>query len=162
MAQIAPNLNLAFKGPFKGTAIKFILHKADLKPSDLSVDELILVQNYVEDALNYENLKTIDLEFSSRMVEMGIDLKRYEKSVDNDLKIKTEASVRSKFSAPLIMSVFLMAGFFVLLSVILFIEVSDTFNMKAGENSLMGEFKILIGVLTAGVGHTLSYWLSKK
>jgi len=162
LAQIAPNLSLAFKGPFKGTAIKFILHKADLKPSDLSVDELILLQTYVEDSLNYENLKAIDLEFSSRMVELGIDLKRYEKPADSDVKIKKESSIKSNSSAPLILSVILIAGYFLILGSIFFVEVSDNLNMKSGENSLMGEFKILLGVLTAGVGQTLSYWLSKK
>ena len=162
LAQLAPNLSLAFKGPFKGTAIKFILHKADLKPSDLSVDELILLQTYVEDSLNYENLKAIDSQFSSRMVEIGIDLKRYEKPADNDVKIKKESSIRTNASAPLTLSVLLIAGYFLILGAIFFVEVSDTLNMKSGENSLMGEFKILLGVLTAGVGQTLSYWLSKK
>jgi hypothetical protein len=162
LAPIAPNLSLAFKGPFKGTAIKFILFKADLKPSDLCVDELILLQTYVEDSLNYENLKAIDSEFSSRMVEMGIDLKRYEKPADNDVKIKKDSSIQSNLSAPLILSFTLILGYFLILGGIFFVEISDTLNMKSGENSLMGEFKILIGVLTAGVGQTLSHWFSKK
>jgi protein-S-isoprenylcysteine O-methyltransferase Ste14 len=96
------------------------------------------------------------------MVELGIDLKRYEKPADSDVKIKKESSIKSNSSAPLILSVILIAGYFLILGSIFFVEVSDTLNMKSGENSLMGEFKILLGVLTAGVGQTLSYWLSKK
>ena len=34
--------------------------------------------------------------------------------------------------------------------------------MKSGENSLMGEFKILIGVLTAGVGQNIKLLVFRK
>ena len=33
--------------------------------------------------------------------------------------------------------------------------------MKKGENSLMGEVKILIGVLTAGVAQVLNFWFNQ-
>lgn len=40
------------------------------------------------------------------------------------------------------------------------VEVSDTLNMKKGENSMMGEVKVLLGVLTGGVGQILNFWFN--
>ena len=45
---------------------------------------------------------------------------------------------------------------------ILYVEASDTLNMTKGENSMMGELKILLGVLTGGVGQILSFWFSNS
>ncbi|MCJ8291057.1 MAG: hypothetical protein HRT58_16215 [Crocinitomicaceae bacterium] len=61
-----------------------------------------------------------------------------------------------------IMSIAFVAGYFVLLGLILFIEASDTVNMKKGDNSMMGEFKILIGVMTGAVAQILNFWFNKN
>ena len=42
------------------------------------------------------------------------------------------------------------------------VEVSDNVNVLKGENSLMGELKILVGVMTAAVGNILHYWFKLK
>lgn len=60
------------------------------------------------------------------------------------------------------MSIAFVAGYFVLLGIILFIEASDTVNMKKGDNSMMGEFKILIGVMTGAVAQILNFWFNKN
>jgi hypothetical protein len=48
--------------------------------------------------------------------------------------------------------------YFAILGGIFWVEVSDNVNMLEGENSLMGELKILVGVMTAAVGNILHYW----
>ncbi len=60
-----------------------------------------------------------------------------------------------------IISLLFIIGYMLLLSTILFVEISDDLNMKAGENSMMGELKILLGVLTGGIGQILNYWFNK-
>ena len=59
------------------------------------------------------------------------------------------------------MSIVFIAGYFALLASVIFIEASDSVNMKQGENSMMGEFKILIGVMTGAVAQILNFWFNK-
>ncbi len=47
-----------------------------------------------------------------------------------------------------------------LVTIILVVEISDTLNMQKGENSMMGELKILLGVLTGGVAQILNFWFN--
>lgn len=42
-----------------------------------------------------------------------------------------------------------------------YVEVSDHLNMSQGENSLMGELTVLLGVMTGGVTMVLNYWFNK-
>ncbi|WP_128755293.1 hypothetical protein [Aquimarina sediminis] len=60
-----------------------------------------------------------------------------------------------------IISFLFIIGYMILVTIILVVEISDTLNMKAGGNSMMGELKILLGVLTGGVGQILNYWFNK-
>lgn len=59
------------------------------------------------------------------------------------------------------MSIAFVAGYFILLGMIIYIEASDSVNMKKGDNSMMGEFKILIGVMTGAVAQILNFWFNK-
>lgn len=61
-----------------------------------------------------------------------------------------------------IFSLLFLLAYFSLLGIILAYEISDTHNMDKGENSMMGEVKILLGVLTAGVAQILNYWFSSS
>lgn len=61
-----------------------------------------------------------------------------------------------------IFSLLFLLGYMTLIFVILYVEMSDTLNMKQGENSMMGEVKILLGVLTAGVGQVLNFWFGRS
>ena len=59
-------------------------------------------------------------------------------------------------------SLFFLISYMGLVMAILFVEVSDTINMEKGANSMMGELKILLGVLTGAVGQVLNYWFSQS
>jgi len=60
----------------------------------------------------------------------------------------------------LIISLLFLLGYIALVFIIVSVEVSDTLNMKKGENSMMGEVKVLLGVLTGGVGQILNFWFN--
>lgn len=62
----------------------------------------------------------------------------------------------------IVISILFLIAYFTLLGSMFFVEVSDTLNMKKGENSLMSLLEVLLGVLTAGVSQVLNYWLSDK
>lgn len=55
-----------------------------------------------------------------------------------------------------------LVAYMALVIIILLAELSDTVNMEQGQNSLMGELKVLLGVLTGAVGQILNYWFSTK
>lgn len=58
----------------------------------------------------------------------------------------------------IIITLLFLLCYFAILGAIFWVEVSDNVNMLEGENSLMGELKILVGVMTAAVGNILHYW----
>ncbi len=60
-----------------------------------------------------------------------------------------------------IITLLFLIGYMVLLTLILIVEISDTLNMKTGEDTMMGELKILLGVLIGGVGQILNFWFNK-
>ena len=62
----------------------------------------------------------------------------------------------------IVFSILFLTLFFFLIGVILFIEVSDTLNMRKGENSMMGEVTLLIGVITGGMSQILNFWFDKS
>ena len=59
-----------------------------------------------------------------------------------------------------VLSLLFLLSYLALVGIILFVEVSDTTNMVKGENSMMGELKVLLGVLTAAVGQVLNFWFN--
>ncbi|WP_440881968.1 hypothetical protein [Tenacibaculum sp. C7A-26P2] len=59
-----------------------------------------------------------------------------------------------------IFSLLFLVGYLFLLVIILYVEVSDSLNMQKGENSLIGEVKILLGVLTGAVAQILNFWFN--
>ncbi|WP_435263996.1 hypothetical protein [Tenacibaculum sp. nBUS_03] len=61
-----------------------------------------------------------------------------------------------------IFSLLFLVGYITLLIIILTVEISDSVNMEKGENSLMGEVKILLGVLTGAVGQILNFWFNSN
>ena len=61
-----------------------------------------------------------------------------------------------------IFSLLFLVGYIALLIIILTVEISDSVNMEKGENSLMGEVKILLGVLTGAVGQILNFWFNSN
>jgi len=61
-----------------------------------------------------------------------------------------------------VFSLLFIVGYMTLVITILMVEVSDSWNMEKGENSMMGELKILLGVLTASITQILSFWFKKE
>ena len=59
-----------------------------------------------------------------------------------------------------IFSLIFILGYISFIAIILSVEISDSLNMKKGENTMMGELKILLGVLTGGVGQILNFWFN--
>lgn len=156
MKNIAPTLATALQGPFIGVASKFILdnlaeNKIDeTRPKDDIIAELLNNTN------NLKKLKTLDEQFKLELKELNIDVFAL-KNIDNTKSLKVEKS--NIVPQTIISSLFLVA-YFALLGAIFYVEVSDSLNMNKGENSLMGEFQILFGVLTAGVGQIFGFWFS--
>ncbi|HAO15830.1 MAG TPA: hypothetical protein DDE71_09785 [Tenacibaculum sp.] len=60
-----------------------------------------------------------------------------------------------------ILSLLFLIGYLVLIVIVLTVEVSDSFNMHKGENSLIGEINILLGVLTGAVAQILNFWFNE-
>ena len=61
-----------------------------------------------------------------------------------------------------IFSLLFLLGYLTLLIMILVVELSDTLNLVKGDNSLMGEVKILLGVLTGAVSQILNFWFNSE
>ena len=59
-----------------------------------------------------------------------------------------------------LLSLIFIFGYMAIISNILYIEESDHLNMVRGENSMMGEVKILLGVMTVGVVQILNFWFN--
>jgi len=62
-------------------------------------------------------------------------------------------------SVQIIISILFILAYFSLIGSVLAIEISGA-SIQASANSLMGELKILIGVLTAAVAQVLNYWFN--
>jgi len=67
-----------------------------------------------------------------------------------------------KLKIKLVFSIFFFTAYFSLLGAVLYVEASDTLNMKTGENSMMDVLQILLGVLTAGVAQILNFWFGNQ
>lgn len=61
-----------------------------------------------------------------------------------------------------LISMFFLFGYFMLITFIIYAEVSDSMNMVKGKNSLIGEVKILVGVLTGAIAQILNFWFNKN
>lgn len=63
-----------------------------------------------------------------------------------------------------IFSFIFLSAYLALILIILYLETQSSFEIKPGHDSMLGELKILIGVLTAGVAQILNFWFgnSKK
>ena len=151
---IAPTLASALSGPFSGVASKFIIDnlvKDDI-PDGITYQKLL--SNLLNDSNNLQKVKVIDEQFRLEMQKLDVDIFALE-TTD-----KKEASAQTKiYTTPqMLISILFLVTYFLMMTVIFAVEVSDSFNMSKGENSLMGELEILIGVLTAGVGQILSFW----
>lgn len=158
LKSIAPTLAVALEGSFVSAASKFIIDKlvGDNIDKGESTDEII--GSLLTDTENLKKIKAIEEEFKLEMKELGVDVFTL-KTTDNTNVMKV---VKTNILPQIIISTLFLVAYFILLGAIFYIEVSDTLNMRKGENSLLGQFQILFGVLTAGVGQILGFWFSSS
>ena len=151
---IAPTLASSLGGPFSDVAKKFINDNL-IKESASDGRKLdVIINELISDSKNLPMIKNMDDQFAMQMKELNVDIFSLENDAVNNLK----EQFKGKISPQVVISVLFLIGYFLMLGAIFFVEVSDSFNMEVGENSLMGELQILFGVLTAGIGQVLSYW----
>ena len=60
-----------------------------------------------------------------------------------------------------ILSAVFIIGYLIMVGTILVVETSDSLNMEKGANSMMGELKILLGVMTGAVAQILNFWFNQ-
>ena len=59
-----------------------------------------------------------------------------------------------------ILSLIFILAYMILLTIIVLVEFSDIINVN--DTSIDGELKLLIGVLTGGVGQIMNFWFNRK
>lgn len=151
---IAPTLAAALDTPFSGTARKFILDNLSIDASDDQQSVEKTIELSLNDAQNLQKIKVVEEKFKQQMDKLEIDVF----SLENDIPSQSSDNQKNNHKPQIIISVLFLIAYFMMLGAIFTVEVSDTLNMRKGDNSLMGELQILFGVLTAGVGQVLSYW----
>ncbi|GAA6170236.1 hypothetical protein [Sessilibacter corallicola] len=151
---VAPTLATALNGPFSGVANQYLADKLTdyAAANDSNIDDSLTKALQAPEGL--QKLKLIDKEFSQEMKKLNVDVFNLTPESKSVAKDKPKVSYKPQVW----ISLLFLVAYFAMLSAIFAVEVSDTLNMKKGDNSLMGELQILFGVLTAGVGQVLSYW----
>lgn len=154
---IAPTLAAALGGPFAGVATKFIADKLigdSKKEQGFAGNIEQVLGDLLNDSGNLQKLKELDREFETKMRELEVDVFKLEVEDRKDAR----AMAKDNQMPQIVISLLFITAYFSLLVWIFYTETSDVLNMKKGENSLMGEFQILMGVLTAGIPQILSFW----
>ncbi|MDH5552246.1 MAG: hypothetical protein OEX82_02845 [Nitrosomonas sp.] len=151
---VAPALAAALGGPFSGTATKYLTDKliGNNIPKDVNIEEKL--SELLQEPDNLRKTKEIEVNFKNDMQNLGIDVFKLEISESENAKEYPKSDNKPQ----VMISLLFLCFYFIMIFAIFFVEASDTFNMRKGENSLMGELQILFGVLTAGIGQILSFW----
>ncbi len=153
---IAPALTSGLEEPFAGIATTFIIGSLAVNETSDHENPESIILNLLQNPMNPERMTDIDQRFQKEMKKLGIDIFSHKKNEIKKEKYNTNATYRFQ----VIISIFFLIAYFSMLAGMFFVEVSDSMNMVKGENSLMNLLEILLGVLTAGVGQILNYWLS--
>lgn len=149
---VAPALASGLEGPLAGVARKCILDALSLNGNynDENLDDILAEQFAISN--NLKNIQLADQQFRQEMKALGISATQLNAYKNN------KHSEAFHQHPQLIISILFIVFYFMLLAALLTVEISDDLNMVKGENSLLNEIEILLGVLTAGVGQVLSYW----
>ena len=154
LKDIAPTLATALGGPLAGVAANFVTGKMGGGDGSQSTAIESVLRDLTSSSEKLGQLKQIESDFKLEMEKLEVDV--------FGLEVQDRVSARELAKEnmwPQICITFLfLAFYFGLLFYMFSIEVSDQVNMKKGDNSLMGELQILIGVLTAGVPQILGFW----
>ncbi len=154
LKHIAPTLASALRGPFAKVADKFIADNLVGQELSSEQDYNEKVEVFLNDSKNLQKIKDADKQFKTEMEELKVDVF----SLEGNEKKKLFARPKIEKKPQIIISALFLSAYFLILSAIFIVETSDTINMRQGENSLLGEIQILLGVLTAGVAQILSFW----
>lgn len=151
---IAPTLATALGGPLAGVAAKFITDKLGGGDGAQASNIESILRDLTGSSEKLGQLKKIEADFKLEMQKLDVDV--------FSLEVQDRSSARELAKEnmwPQIgISFLFLVTYFALLFYMFSIEVSDEMNMRKGENSLLGELQILIGVLTAGVSQILGFW----
>ena len=155
LKSIAPTLATALGGPLAGMAAKFITDQLGGDDSGADASDIkSVLKKLTSSSEQLGQLKKIEADFKMEMKKLEVDVFA--------LEVQDRGSARELAKEnmwPQIAISFLFLSFYFGLLVYMFsVEVSDTANMRKGDNSLMGELQILIGVLTAGIPQILGFW----
>lgn len=157
--QLAPTLSTAMSGPCATLAQRFLME--GLKSEDVDVDtrQPLDQQAWLNDTRVMQVVRKLEQDFQQELKSLGLGPEVLQSPAQTAAPAPAPRYKQTDLYRPqLIMSVVFMAAYFLILGAIIYIEASDTVNMQQGDNSLMDQIQILIGVLTAGVGQILSYW----
>lgn len=150
----APTLSAALDGPFAGTAVDFMINRLGGGRAADGINNEEAINELLGDPNNLQKIKEIDRQFKLEAGRLGID------ALAPDTAERRSSGIRAKpdYRHQTLITIFFLSAYFLMLAAIFAVEASDSMNMQKGENSLMNELQILLGVLTAGVGQILSFW----
>lgn len=150
---VAPTIASALGGPFSGVATNFLLEKMGINGEQPASESTLL--SILQSPESMVRLKELEKEFQNEMAKLEVDVFKLEV---NDRESARQLAENTSLKPQVVISTLFLVAYFGLLAALLFVEVSDQFNMAKGENSLLGELQILLGVVTAGVGQILAFW----
>ena len=150
LQHLTPTLATALRSPLAGMASQFILNSVDKsKQSNQNLD--LVLKDLVSSSQGMQKLKDINAKFDDELKSINIDI--FAIARNDQAPFQYESKKYQVF-----FSIAFLTFYFLMIGVVFTVEVSDTLNMRIGENSLKGELTLLFGVLTAGVAQVLNYW----
>lgn len=147
---IAPALASALRGPFAEVGKNYIIEQLANDHDKEAFASSELVKKLLSKPGNMALIKEVDAQFAGEMKEHKIDI--------FSLEEKPYKEKHTNMSPQMIISITFLCFYFLIISAVFYVEVDDNINNMKGENSLMGNLEILLGVITAGVGQILNYW----
>lgn len=156
LQSIAPTLVAALEGSFVSVAKKFIIDKLAGSQADETKSTDDIIADLLNDTKNLKKIKTLEDQFKLEMKGLGVDVF----ALKSNGNANVTNVVKTDILPQTVISVLFLVSYFILLGAMFYVEVSDTLNMEKGENSLLGELQVLLGVVTAGVGQIFGFWFS--
>lgn len=153
---VAPSLNSALQGNFQEIAMDFIA-------KNTSGNSEKNLNDYFKSSEGLHRIKELDKKFSKELDILGVDPKFLveevaEVAIKKEKNYEMNSSNVKKTTPQVVISLIFILFYFSMVIAIFFVEIDDNLNMEKGENSMLDELQILLGVMTAGLGQILSYW----
>lgn len=179
LIHVAPTLASALGGPFAGVATKFLADKLGVEETPESLPLEGLLTTLLDDKENLKKVQELDGQFQLEMQKLNVDV--FDLEVDDRKNARDLATVDMR--PHVVLSFAFIVVYFIMLGFIFWAEISPDFNpgmayqpelkdangtvveqgkWVAQNESLIDLFKILLGVLTAGVGQVLNFWFGGR